>query len=203
MKSLTGILTTAVLLTTFAVAQERAPAAPAPTPAPERGVVAARPAVRAKFARPVFGRGMGAWWKNSETIKQLNITDAQRKQLEQTFMDYRMKLIDLRADAERQELKLQPLMDADQVDENAISQQLDAVIASRGRLEKAHAMMNVNMRKVLTVEQWKKLEEQSRHIRFFPHDAVAPIGGPGAFIRRHGPEPMLPRMPLPPPGMDD
>src|ERR1700741_2326849 len=48
----------------------------------------------------------GAWWKNSDVVKELQLTDAQVKQIEQTFLDYRLKLIDLRADVERQETKL-------------------------------------------------------------------------------------------------
>lgn len=102
--------------------------------------------------------GMGAWWKNSAVAKALNLTDDQQQQLEKNFMDYRLKLVDLRADLERQEILLQPLMDANQLDEAAISKQLDAVIAARGRLEKTNGMMNVSLRKVLTPEQWQKLK---------------------------------------------
>jgi Spy/CpxP family protein refolding chaperone len=120
---------------------------------------------------PGIGLGLhhgpwGAWWKNSDVVKELQLTDAQIKQIEQTFTDYRLKLIDLRADMERQETKLQPLLEADQPNEQQVSSQLDAVLAARARLEKANALMMLAIRHVLTVDQWKKLQtiEHSRHM---------------------------------------
>jgi len=100
----------------------------------------------------------GAWWKNSEVVKELQLTDAQVKQIEQNFLDYRLKLIDLRADLERQETKLQPLLEADQPNEQQVGSQVDAVVAARGRLEKTNTMMMLSIRRVLSVEQWKKLQ---------------------------------------------
>jgi periplasmic protein CpxP/Spy len=105
---------------------------------------------------PMHGFG-GSWWKNSELAQKLNLTDQQKQQLEKTFLDYRLKLVDLHADVEREELKLQPLMDADQLNEAQISSQLDTLLAARMKLEKTNAMMYVSMRKVLTAEQWKQL----------------------------------------------
>jgi periplasmic protein CpxP/Spy len=106
----------------------------------------------------------GAWWKNSEVVKELQLTDAQVKQIGQTFLDYRLKLIDLRADVERQETKLQPLLEADQPNEQQVSSQVDAVVAARGRLEKTNTMMMLAIRRVLSVDQWKKLQAiEHRH----------------------------------------
>ena len=101
---------------------------------------------------------LGKWWKNSEVVEQLKLADAQIKQIEDTFLDYRLKLIDLHAEVERQEARLQPLIEADQPDEAKVSAQIDLVIAARGKLEKANTMMMLAIRKVLTVEQWKKLQ---------------------------------------------
>jgi len=100
----------------------------------------------------------GAWWKNSEVVKELQLTDDQVKQIEHTFLDYRLKLIDLRADVERQETKLQPLLEADQPNEQQVGSQVDAVVAARGKLEKTNTMMMLAIRRVLSVEQWKKLQ---------------------------------------------
>jgi len=106
----------------------------------------------------------GAWWKNSEVVKELQLTDAQVKQIEQTFLEYRLKLIDLRADVERQETKLQPLLEADQPNEQQVGSQVDSVVAARGKLEKTNTMMMLAIRRVLSVEQWKKLQSiRQRH----------------------------------------
>jgi len=119
----------------------------------------------------------GAWWKNSEVVKELQLTDAQVKQIEQTFLDYRLKLIDLRADLEKQETKLQPLLEADQPNEQQVGSQVDAVVAARGKLEKTNTMMMLAIRRVLSVEQWKKLKTiQHRRGERRMHDGMGPGG---------------------------
>ncbi len=148
---------------------------------------------------------LGKWWKNSDVVKELQLSDAQIKQIEQTFLDYRMKLIDLRADVERRELKLQPLIEADRPDEQQVGTQVDAVLAARAKLEKTNTMMMLAIRRALSVEQWKKLQaiQQKREGPFFTH-----FGGPGAkmrndviYMRRSpdGPD----SAPLPPPQIPD
>ena len=47
-------------------------------------------------------------------IEQLKLTDDQRKAMDQILHDHRAKLIDLRANLEKAELAMQPLMSADQ-----------------------------------------------------------------------------------------
>ncbi len=114
---------------------------------------------------------LGKWWKNSDVVKELQLTDPQIKQIEQTFLDYRLKLIDLRADVERQETKLQPLIEADRPDEQQVSNQVDAVLSARAKLEKTNTMMMLAIRKSLSVEQWTKLQaiQEKREKVFFWH----------------------------------
>jgi len=141
----------------------------------------------------------GAWWKNSEVVKELQLTDAQVKQIEQTFLDYRLKLIDLRADLEKQETKLQPLLEADQPNEQQVGSQVDAVVAARGRLEKTNTMMMLAIRHVLSVEQWKKLKTiQHRRGERHMHDSMGPGGHDEHFRgprRGEGPPPDGPQPP--------
>jgi periplasmic protein CpxP/Spy len=140
------------------------------------------------------GPDLGKWWKNSEIVRELGLSDAQINQIEQTFLEQRLKLIDLRAELEKQEARLQPLIEADQPDETKVSAQIDQVLAARGRLEKANAMMMLAIRRVLSVEQWKKLQtiqhgREQMHQRMIgpPFAPPAPPGGP--------PVPLPPRPP--------
>ncbi len=136
------------------------------------------------------GPELGTWWKDSKIAAELKLTPAQITQIEQSFFDHRLKLIDLRADLEREETRLQPLMEADQVDEAKVSAQIDLVLAARGRLEKAHTMMMLALRRSLSVEQWKKLEaiKQEREHRWGAHPAM-----PG--FRAHPAHPAQPPQP--------
>jgi Spy/CpxP family protein refolding chaperone len=104
------------------------------------------------------GLGLGAWWKNSDTVSKLQLSEDQVKKIEQTYLDHKLKLIDLQADLEKQELRLEPLMDADRPDEAKVGTQIDLITAARGKLEKENAMMMLAIRSQLTVEQWKKLK---------------------------------------------
>jgi periplasmic protein CpxP/Spy len=125
----------------------------------------------------------GAWWKNSDVVKQLQLTDAQIKEIEKTFLDYRLKLIDLRADVERQETKLQPLLEADEPNEHEVSSQVDALVAARGKLEKTNTMMMLAIRRVLSVDQWKKLQAIQHRRR--ERNVFYRRGGPGQHQEWH------------------
>jgi Spy/CpxP family protein refolding chaperone len=106
----------------------------------------------------MHGMGFGAWWKNSEIVSKLQLSDDQVKRIEQAYLGHRLKLVDLRADLEKQELQLGPLLEADQPDEQKVASQIDQITSARGRLEKENAMMMLAIRRVLTVDQWKKLQ---------------------------------------------
>ncbi len=177
------LLGLAVLLVPVLAAAQ---ASPAPLPARERAVggpaVYALPAQAATPAPPPHppGPGLGKWWKNSEIVRELGLSEAQTNQIEQVFFEQRLKLIDLRAELERQETRLQPLIEADQPEEAKVSAQIDQVLAARGRLEKANAMMMLAIRRVLSVEQWKKLQSlQEKHDHhFFRNAPPAPFAPP-------------------------
>ena len=104
----------------------------------------------------------GMWWKNSEMVQRLGLSQTQVSQIEQIFYQHRLKLIDLHADVEKQEAMLQPLIEADQPDEGKVSAQLDQLLAARARLEKANTMMMLSIRRALSVEQWKRLQGMQR-----------------------------------------
>jgi Spy/CpxP family protein refolding chaperone len=101
---------------------------------------------------------MGKWWKNPDVVSKLGLTDSQVTQLNQVFYDHKLKLIDYGAEMEKQDLKLQTLLDADQPDEAQVSTQVDQVLAARGKLEREFTMMSLNLRKQLSLEQWRQLK---------------------------------------------
>jgi protein CpxP len=184
MRAVFTLFAALVLCPLLALAQGTPPPAPPPGAAPR----APMPPSGGVTAPPELGK----WWKNSEVVAKLQLSDAQIKQIEDTFLDYRLKLIDLHAEVERQETRLQPLIEADRPDEAKVSAQIDLVIAARGKLEKANTMMMLAIRKVLTVEQWKKLQamQQERHrMRFRSGFAPEP---PGAMRSPHPAPPPTP-----------
>lgn len=151
--------------------------------------------IKQKF---VFRSDMGKWWRDPEIAKKLQLNEGQVSQLDQVFYDHRIKLIDYGAEMEKQDLKLQTLLDADQPDEGQISSQVDLVLAARGKLEREYTFMNLDLRKQLNLDQWKQLKSIRSergpvdHMFFFNKKIE---GGPGSgmVIERMPPEaPPLP-----------
>lgn len=151
----------------------------------------------------MFKREMGKWWQNPDVVSKLSLSDSQVGQLNQVFYNHKMKLIDYGADMEKQDLKLQTMLDADQPDEGQVNSQVDQVLAARGKLEREFTAMNLDLRKQLTLEQWRQLktmrggEAVPGDNMFFFRQKLMPPGGPGA---PGGPDEMPPLPP--PPGLD-
>ena len=82
-----------------------------------------------------------------------------------------MQLIDLHAALERAEAILDPLIEADQPDVAQVIAQIEKVAQARANLEKSDARMLLAIRRVLTVDQWKKLRNQP--------GILPPHAGPG------------------------
>jgi Spy/CpxP family protein refolding chaperone len=171
-----------------------AQAPPSGTPAQDRVFVRQGP------GKVILRTEMGKWWKDSNIARKLQLTDGQITQLDQTFYDHKMKLVDYGAEMEKEDLKLQNLLDADEPNEGQVGTQVDQVLTARGKLEREFTMMNLDLRKVLSVEQWRQLksireERDGRGDRFFFYKTLPPGGpppGPGAELMPPPPLPPLP-----------
>jgi Spy/CpxP family protein refolding chaperone len=148
----------------------------APGPGPDGPIVVMR------------GPGPGAWWRDSDVAKAIELSEAQSSRIEQTYMAHRLRLVDLRADLEKQELRLQPLLDVDQPDEAKVAAQIDLITTARGKLEKENALMLLAIRRVLSAEQWKRLQALE-HERVKSGHGRPPIGPPGGPGPAPGPQP--------------
>jgi Spy/CpxP family protein refolding chaperone len=113
------------------------------------------PMERAMRSHGEFGR----WWNNPRIVEKLKLTDDQRKAMDAIFQNHREKLIDLRANVEKAEVEMEPLVKADQPNESAVMSQIDKVAQARAELEKANARFLFALRAKLTPEQWKQVQE--------------------------------------------
>jgi hypothetical protein len=78
------------------------------------------------------------------------------------------------------------LIEADQPDESQVIAQIDKVAQARANLEKSNAQMLLAIRRVLTVDQWKKLRDLPGIATFHARPRfglpVAPPPGEGNFL---------------------
>lgn len=105
----------------------------------------------------------GMWWKNPRIAERLGLTADQTRRMDDIVEHSRLDLIDLRANLEKQQVMLGPLMDANPVDMVKATAQIDKVANARADLEKANAKMLLSIRGVLTPDQWTKLHERPSH----------------------------------------
>jgi TonB family protein len=102
---------------------------------------------------------LGKWWKNSEIVRQLGLSDVQVGDIEQSYLNHRDILADLSAAMKATEDQMKDLMAEDAMDEAGILAQAERVAEARKNLEVANAEMMLSIRKELTAEQWKRLTE--------------------------------------------
>jgi Spy/CpxP family protein refolding chaperone len=215
-------ITIAAILTALcvpAIAQEPAPPPPVTVPAPPASPDGPRKTRSQSYTRVITTDGgmrasghigpPGIWWKNPDLIQKLNITPDQQKRMDDIFQQSRLQLIDLKANVEKQDVLLEPMLDANPPDTNKILAQIDKAAQARAELEKANARMLLGIRTVLTTDQWTKLQAEEReNRRFIIRGGPDGPGGPGAFGVFGGP-PKGPGGPeghfhiQPPPDMDD
>ena len=107
-----------------------------------------------------FQGAQGRWWNNPRIVERLKLTDVQRKEFDDIYMQHREKLIDLRANLQKAELALEPLVRDSQPNEAKILAQIDKVAQARAELEKANAAYLLAIRSKLTAEQWTQVQAE-------------------------------------------
>jgi len=168
------LVLTLLLAGVAALAQE-APATPPPpgTPAPPEAPPPPMQPRRPPMERAFHRGGQGRWWHNPEMAQKLGLSSEQEQKMDEVFQQHRLHLIDLNAALEKEEALLEPLMESDHPDEAKINAQAERVAKARAELEVANTVMLVEIRIVLTHDQWKKLQSERP--------------GPRAEGREHGP----------------
>ena len=116
----------------------------------------------------------GTWWREASWIKALDLTPEQRKKMDDAFLQNRIRLVDLTAALEKEELLLEPLVEnVRPEDEAKIVAQIDKVADARAGLEKANARMLLAFRQILTQDQWNKLQaNRKKTISWFGQESI-------------------------------
>jgi Spy/CpxP family protein refolding chaperone len=111
------------------------------------------------------GDGMlpfGMWWKNPEVATRIGLSADQQKRIDDLFLQSRIQLIHKHASLQEEQLLLEPLLNASPFDQTKALAQIDKIADTRADLEKANAKMLLNIRGVLTADQWTKLRSHDR-----------------------------------------
>lgn len=144
-------------------------------------------------------RAFFPWWEG-DLVKDLNLSEDQRRQVRDVIRDYRSKLIDAHASVEKAEGDVEDLFNDDQTDARRAGEAVDKLVAARGDLTRAFAQMSLKLRAVLTPDQWRQLKQ--RQARRGPDPQPRPMrpgrqGMPG--MPGQPPQPAQPPRPSQPP----
>jgi len=152
-----------------------------------------QPEVAAPKAPPlVLGGPLGVWWRDPKLVQQIGLSNDQQKGIETIWRDNRAMLANLISALDREQTEMASLLKAEKPDEAKITTQIDRVVQARAELERANARMLLGIRKVITLDEWERLQRERPSV-FTPLFPMAPA--------RPAP-PTLPAHPTPPPRAD-
>lgn len=104
------------------------------------------------------GQGM-KWWENSRITKNIGLSDEQTEKIEKIFNEAALKRIDMKAQLQKENLKLREMLDEKVLDMQKIEKQIDTVLNVLTQLKKGEMMTKVKVMSILTPEQREKLRE--------------------------------------------
>jgi Spy/CpxP family protein refolding chaperone len=104
------------------------------------------------LAHPATGQGF-KWWQDDAFKKELGLTAEQTRGLEEIFQKSLSGLKAQKTALDVAEAQFQRLIERG---DKAAMEQIDSVEAARSALNKSRSKMLVNMRQVLTSDQWAR-----------------------------------------------
>jgi len=107
----------------------------------------------------------GKWWENQRLVDYVGITAEQQATIGDLVYEHARRMIDLKADVEKAGLDLANVVSTEEFDEPAVRSSYGAFQAARHKLENERFEMLVAVRKVLTAEQWQKMQDLRKRIQ--------------------------------------
>ena len=129
---------------------------PAQTPQPQPGPRPVRPAVQQPGPRP---QGERPFWEDPQMAERLGLSPEQRNKLADLALQHRLVRVDLNAAREKAQIALDPLINAAVPNEAQVMAQVDRVVQAEGAIRKDEIKMQLEVRQLLTPDQWRRVRE--------------------------------------------
>ena len=105
---------------------------------------------------------------NAGLMKDLNLTDAQAREIRSVIQTYRPRLIDLKAIMDKAETVVEDAFNEDSFDSRKATDAYEKVISARAELARVFCQMNTKLRAALTVDQWRELQRRNPRLKATP-----------------------------------
>ena len=110
----------------------------------------------AVFSAAAQNRANFPWW-NSPVVGDLGLTPAQSQKIRQIVRSYRDRLLDARTNVQKAEGALEDMINDPDVDPDTAKPVIERVSSARANSTRVFLEMSVQMRAVLTLDQWRLL----------------------------------------------
>jgi Spy/CpxP family protein refolding chaperone len=104
------------------------------------------------------------WW-NSPVVQDLGLNATQSQKIRQIVRSYRDRLLDARNAVQKAEGALEDLMNEAEVDPEAAKPVIERVSAARANSSRVLLEMSLQLRSVLTLDQWRQLVRRWDEVR--------------------------------------
>ena len=119
------------------------------------------------FTSIAFGQKMphGKWWRSPKATEKLNLSNEEKKQLDEKFLESRRKLIDLKATVEKEQLELDALMDKEPLNEKSVMERFKKLETARASLAAERFGFILEVRKIIGLERFQQLKTTFKGFR--------------------------------------
>ncbi|HEY2091765.1 MAG TPA: periplasmic heavy metal sensor [Thermoanaerobaculia bacterium] len=122
--------------------------------------------VIAAFAASAFAQlPPGKWWRRPEIINRLELSADQQDRLDGVYRSSASDLIDLRGAVEKENIALRGELDQQQLNRTNIQHIAGRLNDARGRLFQRELAMLVDMRAVLSDQQWNRMRAELEQLK--------------------------------------
>ena len=112
----------------------------------------------------LLGQGMmhGKWWHDKSIVDELELTDSEKQDLDEKYIDGRRKMIDLKSEIEKQRFELDLLLGTRGIDKQKIMERFESLEQARSELSRTRFEMIMGVREIIGAERFQELKSMHR-----------------------------------------
>ena len=116
------------------------------------------------FPSGIFAQDMmdGKWWQSKRVAESLEITDAEKRQLNETYTASRRELITLKSNVEKERFELDNFLDRGDSKKETVLDQYNRLEAARSELSKERFNLLLDVREIIGIERYQQLKVMYR-----------------------------------------
>jgi Spy/CpxP family protein refolding chaperone len=107
----------------------------------------------------------GRWWEDQRLVARIGLSEEQQGQIRKVVFAHARRMIGLKADVDRAGLDLATTVDQRDFDPAPVRAAYAVYQTARQKLENERFEMLLEIRQILTYEQWRKIEDMKRRMQ--------------------------------------